>query len=517
MKRTVCNLALLTGLVAIGGGGALPAHGVENEAARPTGQAPATVAATAGEPAGKEGTVETPAVEPPRHTAPAAPGTAEAKGVRVLYIPEVVKQEIREQLKQEVLAQARAERWAEPNAVPEWVDRIKLEGDFRLRLQRDRFQPENIPESAAASFGELNGIENTTQNRTRFRLRARLGLLAKISEGVSAGVRLATGSTGDPVSTNQTLGNTGNKYSFVLDRAYLKADPYEWLSFSGGRIPNPWLGTDLVWDEDLNFEGIALALKPRLGQDLSAFVTVGGFALQDVAPRPETAVSNKWLYGAQAGLDWAASSQSRFKLGLGLFDYRNVQGIPNSGLPGSVEAHRFDKTAPDFRQKGNSVFNIAVVGETTERLALAPKFREANLTAAVDLAHFDPVHVVLQGDYVKNIGFDRDEIRRRTGLDIEPRTLGHQAKVTVGMPQLRQRRDWQVSLAYKYLQRDAVLDAFTDSDFHLGGTDAKGYILGAAYGFDKNTWLGLRWLSADSVDGPPLAIDVLQLDLNARF
>ena len=29
-----------------------------------------------------------------------------------------------------------------------------------------------------------------------------------------------------------------------------------------------------------------------------------------------------------------------------------------------------------------------------------------------------------------------------------------------------------------YAAADAVLDAFTDSDFHLGGTDAKGYYLG---------------------------------------
>ena len=64
---------------------------------------------------------------------------------------------------------------------------------------------------------------------------------------------------------------------------------------------------------------------------------------------------------------------------------------------------------------------------------------------------------------------------------------------------------------------DAVLDAFTDSDFHLGGTDTKGYILGGSFGIDKNTWFTMRWLSADPIDGPPLSIDVLQADLNARF
>jgi hypothetical protein len=124
---------------------------------------------------------------------------------------------------------------------------------------------------------------------------------------------------------------------------------------------------------------------------------------------------------------------------------------------------------------------------------------------------------MLTGDIVKNIGFNRGEILRRTGRDIDPKTLGYQARLTVGRREMLTRNDWQVYAAYKYLERDAVLDAYTDSDFRMGGTDAKGYILGANWGIDKGTWLGLKWLSADPISGPPLKIDVLQVDLNARF
>src|SRR5512139_614015 len=62
--------------------------------------------------------------------AEAAPGV-----VRVPYIPEVVKREIREQIRQEVVAQAKTEQWGDVNAVPEWVGRLKWDGDFRLRYQ----------------------------------------------------------------------------------------------------------------------------------------------------------------------------------------------------------------------------------------------------------------------------------------------------------------------------------------------------------------------------------------------
>jgi len=62
--------------------------------------------------------------------APAAPDT-----VRVTYVPEFVKKQLREEVKQEVLAQAREERWAAPRSVPEWVSRYTLFGDFRLRYE----------------------------------------------------------------------------------------------------------------------------------------------------------------------------------------------------------------------------------------------------------------------------------------------------------------------------------------------------------------------------------------------
>jgi hypothetical protein len=138
------------------------------------------------------------------------------------------------------------------------------------------------------------------------------------------------------------------------------------------------------------------------------------------------------------------------------------------------------------------------------------------------------LHVNLLADFVKNIGYDADRIRARTGgappvvagqvgSEFEPRTKGYQARLTLGRERIEKFGDWQVSGGYKYLERDAVVDAFTDSDFHLGGTDAKGWILGGSYGLARNTWLRARWLSANEIDGPPLAIDVLQLDLNAKF
>jgi len=461
--------------------------------------------------------------------------------VRVQYVPETVKNEIREQLRQEVLAQAKNERWAEPNAVPSWLDRIKWEGDIRLRYQMDRYDSANTKpldyifaadSGTTRAAGLLTGDDfrgataNTTDDRERFRLRARLGMLARVSDGWSAGIRLATGSATDRVSTNQTMGQDFNKYALFVDRAYLKYEPVEWLSISGGRIPNPWFSTDLVWDEDLNFEGLAVTVKPAIGDgSFRPFLTVGAFPIRE--DNPPTA-DTRWLSGVQAGAKWELAQHARLTVGAAWYNYSKLEGRTD-GDPGMdfVPTLGQSEYGRGLRQKGNTLFLTdfdRTDGEAPQYWGLASKFRPVNLTASLDLAHFDPVHVILTADYVKNTAFDRSEIQHRTGVALtDGKDYGYLYKITVGMPKLEQRHDWQASFAYRYLGSDATVDAFTDSDFGLGGTNLKGYTLGMTYGVDQNAWLGLRWMSAESIESFSLdpshrfAVDVLQADVNVRF
>ncbi len=299
--------------------------------------------------------------------------------VRVPYIPEVVKREIRDQIRQEVVAQARTERWGDVNAVPEWVDRLKWEGDLRLRQQADLFPKGNANPATLKNVGIL--VDNSSEDRHRTRLRARLALSAAITSQVSGGLRVATGNTRDPVSTNQTLGNTGNKYEFVLDRAFLRYEPWEWLQLSGGRIPNPFLSTDLVWDDDLNFEGIAARFAPwdrDQQRALKPYAVAGVFPLQEIETSPTNLAKDKWLYGVQAGLNWDHSLNSRWRFGLGYYYYRNITGVKDTVVDG---LNPYAATAPQFRQKGNSVYDISEPGSTTQLWALASKYRLLNLTA----------------------------------------------------------------------------------------------------------------------------------------
>ena len=444
------------------------------------------------------------------------PAKPEPGVVRVQYVPEHVRKQIADEVREEVVAQAKAERWGDVNAIPEWVDRFKFEGDIRLGYQIDNFSDSNAPEA----FFQVQGqdIDNTTEDRHRARMRARLGITAKVTPDVSAAFRLSTGNTSEPVSTNQTLGQTGNKYSFVLDRAYIKAHSptfVPWLTVTAGRIPNPFFSTDLVWDDDLNFEGLALQMEDSLAssKEWRPFGTIGMFPLENIQQSSSNRSKSKWLTGAQVGVEWVPSNTTRAKVGLGMYDYKDISGIRNP-----FQSSLYNDTAPAFRQKGNSLFDIDNDGNVNTNLfALAADYKVLNLTGMVDFNLYNPVHVMLTGDYVDNVGYSTTNILARSGLSIDPETKGYLARVAVGMPSMLLQDDWQLAVTYRYLERDAVLDAFTDSDFHLGGTNSKGFIVGGQYGLSKSTWLSARWLSSQEISGLPLSINTLQVQFNAKF
>ncbi|NVN98836.1 MAG: putative porin, partial [Geobacteraceae bacterium] len=172
-------------------------------------------------------------------------------------------------------------------------------------------------------------------------------------------------------------------------------------------------------------------------------------------------------------------------------------------------------STPQFMQKGNTP--MAIDSSTPPKIAYASKFRELNVTGTLDLAMWDPIHVIFLGDYVKNLGFDKGTVSANYGSDVKRETLGYQIGVSVGYPAVRNPWEWKALFYYKYLESDAVMDAFTDSDFNLGGTNAKGWIAGGDLGLAKNVWLSTRWFSSNEISGVPLSIDVLHLNINARF
>lgn len=67
--------------------------------------------------------------------APAALAQVQPGDVRVPYISQTVREQIRDDIKGQVMAEAKAGGWAAPNETPAWTKRIRLEGDVRARYE----------------------------------------------------------------------------------------------------------------------------------------------------------------------------------------------------------------------------------------------------------------------------------------------------------------------------------------------------------------------------------------------
>ncbi|MDP3088174.1 MAG: putative porin [Methylotenera sp.] len=463
------------------------------------------------------------------------------KIVRVQYVPEIVKKEMKEEIKKEVMANLNYKA-GDRLGLPGWIDRFNFEGDIRLRYQNDRFGDEN-PNILNYNFANgSDNILNTTEDRNRARVRARLATKVKVNDWLNGEIRIVTGNLNDPLSPNQTQETRSAKYTIGLDRAYLSANIAPSLNIVGGRFPNPFFFTDLVWDPSMHFDGVATTFKPQFNKSWSGFATIGAFPLEDVESSDINRAKSKWLYGSQAGIKWTSVNKSSVKLGVALYEFDNIEGMSN----GANTLQPFNGTIPAFRQKGNSVFdiNVGVPGSgvpgsgITERFGLLSKFRNLNFTGEVDIAAFDPVHITLTGDYTRNIGYNRREILNRIGIASindfgfdDEQVNAYHVKLAVGntgtsspsnsLPTTTKLHDWQSFIAYKRLEADSVVDSYTDSDFLLGGTNAKGWVLGGSYGIGKNTYLSARWFSADEITPrrgfKPLAVDVLMLEMTSNF
>ncbi len=514
--------------------------------------------------------------------ASAAAAAASPPGTKhVTYVPEIVKRQLREEIRNEVMARAHTENWASPGKYPEWAQRIRFYGDLRARYEGQFFPTGNDPR--LYNYNSINTgnpynladnnfywapTYNTHEDRERARFRLRVGADVDISDNFVAGFRFASGDSNSPVTLNQTMGGNGgnfSKYALWIDRAYLRYQPSDEFSFSVGRFDNPfWSPTDLVWYRDLGFDGFAAQLKHEVSPGITPFLVAGAFPTYNTDLNfgynidannildglPGKYKSNdKWMYGVQAGVGVKFDPQSSFRFGVAYYDFTNTQGRVSSpcSVVGTSDVCDTDITRPSFAQKGNTyktLRNIVLEPGMNpvdqpyyQYFGLASQFRPVVVSGQLDLGDFHPVHVVIDGEYVNNTAFDRNALLAlpraccnggalanngapTSDSSIGPFDGGNQgwmARLTVGHKQVRKLWDWNVHVGYKHLESDAMIDAFVDPDFGLGGTNLKGYFIGGNVGLSDNVWATLRYMSANNIAGGPYSVDVVQVDLNAKF
>lgn len=348
-----------------------------------------------------------------------------------------------------------------------WLNTVKWSGDFRLRHETQFRDP--------------------AVDRARERMRLRFGFTAKPVDPLLIGVKLGTGASGDPLSSNQSFTSTFDKKAIFLDQAYAKYTPWSWLSMTGGKMPNPYQTTDLVWDPDVTPEGFAVQLKspspiPGLAEvvPVKPFATVGYYVLTENSTKKADPGLLGFQGGADVDLPWGISWQP------------------------SVADYFFTSLK---KRSATSQVAGAPAGNTTVTENGTTKFKyEFNVLSFLNRVTLPEVFghpVALVADYAYNPEAPVDNTGWQIGTEV--------GKVTEKFG------SWKAFYYYKRLKSDAVFGALTDSDFGAGGTNHRGHMFGAQMGLNKYASMGVKYLRADGIDGTPSRNNTLQVDLQTQW
>ena len=340
----------------------------------------------------------------------------------------------------------------------DWTEKVEVKGDLRLRY-------EHIDD------------DKKSDTRDRFRYRARIKLSGQVNDQLKAGFQFASGSE-DPVSTNDTFDNGASTKGFNIDKAYLTWTASEELSVTAGKQSNPFrLVNDLLWDSDLNMEGISAsyAAGPLLAN-------VGAFVVEERSSDDET-----MLYGGQLAANLEGDAAT-ILAGVGYFAFDNTQG-----------------NAPIFDVEdsfGNSTSEVTDEAGEVTGLLYTEEYGEFEAFAKIKGDIGVPAELFF--DYVLNTEADSSE------------DTGYQVGVKLG--KAKEVGSVEGGYYWRHLEADAVLGVWTDSDFGGGGTDVEGHKVWVKYQAAKNVQLALALLVNEAgLVGESTDYNRLQFDIIAKF
>jgi hypothetical protein len=133
--------------------------------------------------------------------------------------------------------------------VGDWVQELKIGGDFRIRNQADQRTPMVLT-------NPLLGPQDRNIPRDRWRFRLRLTADFKLQGNFFGGVMLATSDNRSATTKNATITGGYDSYGIFISRAFMGWAPTPALTFIAGKQANPFYTTDLIYDPEVDPIGL---------------------------------------------------------------------------------------------------------------------------------------------------------------------------------------------------------------------------------------------------------------------
>jgi hypothetical protein len=360
------------------------------------------------------------------------------------------------------------------------ITEFKLGGDVRLRHQTE------------SKLSQAAGATTADQTRERFRFRFNGDVL--MQKGWSAGFALETASAAD--SGNETFTNGNSDYNIYLARAYIGWQPRNDLKFVFGKQRNPLYTTDLVWDADINPQGVSENYTYSLGGS----DTLEFRGLQSImGDNPES------TFGPKGNDSWLFVQQAVLTKTLGAAKLILAPGYTVYAHSVLTLADKSNETQFSGSTDGLSLFTFA--GE----LGFANVGGRSNNVKL----YWDSSYNFEAGTRVHKIyalpSADKDALAWLVGVGY-----------TNGTGKLQ--GDWGVKVDYRRLGLGAVDPNLSDSDFAFGNLNQSGFKATATYNLVDFCSLNVSYFRTsdirDSLNHSVAGLDksnILQVDLVTKF
>jgi len=264
------------------------------------------------------------------------------------------------------------------------IKSIQVYGDLRLRYESA--EQANRPDTA-----EAVGAFDLTSDRWRYA--GRIGLRGDLTDDWFYGLRLDTGT--NPRSSWVTFGNNSNATAggagpygkggdgIQFGQAYLGWRAWPWLTVQAGKQLYPFFTTPMVWDPDINPEGLSEKFNYKINDNATLFATAGQFLYSQIgkrtgawtgglldSPNPGLGASQSaMLFAYEAGAAYKFTADTTARAAVNYYKYRltNDETVFNS----------------DFQGSGGSVADLGIRNLQVVEIPMELRFPVASLSGAV--------------------------------------------------------------------------------------------------------------------------------------
>ena len=458
----------------------------------------------------------------------------------------------------EAAGQAKALKKASKLSISDAVDNAKIYGDVRVRY-------EDRDNSGSAAGG--SALSETHLQRSRYKVT--FGASTNSGNWYSdlAMVMGAKGRSDNADFGSLASNEVDSKQALFLKRAMIGYKPTDWLAVEAGRMTNPLYTSSMVWDADLNVEGLAEKVNFKYGDaeffgnfvqsqyqgvrklvggvpSAAAQTTAFGVALTGAGVG--TSAGSAELFAFQAGVKYAFNDRTSGKAAATYSTYSKNPYTTNFGstIAGAGTATTtYSTTSPS-----SGVYTTTATTTTTAGAANSSK---GNNWGVNDLNIWElPAEVNYMA--MPNIGVrvfehtawntSADDRAVNSGIaGVTGSSTADAMAWTVGLAvgsakdlkafegNKMAKGDWNAKLWYQSVGAWSVDAALVDSDIFEGRTNMEGTAFKAQYNIEDNVLFNFTAAHANKknkslyafgigdISGDIDKLDLIQADLTYKF